>query len=169
MAIAPTVHAQEGSDIFLHVQTKRAGKVKGESKVAGHVDDIVVSGWHWGLSASTAIGTAQATGRRSYTALTVRKGIDAATTPLMSALATNDEVKEARLTMRRAGGQQDDYFIITLRGARISGVEHEVEGDGSTRENVTIAFTQVEVEYRLQGASGVRGGATTFTDQLPTA
>jgi type VI secretion system secreted protein Hcp len=156
-----------GADVYLHVQTKRAGKVKGEAGSPGHVDDIVVSGWQWGLSASSAIGSTQATGRRSYTALTVVKGIDLATTALMSALATNDEVKEARLAMRRAGGEQEDYFVITLRGARVSSVQHQADADGNTVETVTLAFTEVEVEYRPQRATGLRGGSTTFSDNLP--
>ena len=32
------------ADFFLHVQTKRAGKVKGEAVAPGHQDDIVVTG-----------------------------------------------------------------------------------------------------------------------------
>ena len=92
------------SDIYLSVQTKRAGKVAGEAFAVGHVDEIRLRGWNWGMAASSAIGSTQATGRRSYKALTVVKAIDAATTPLMSALATNDEVKEVRLSMRKAGG-----------------------------------------------------------------
>ena len=98
--------AQSSSDVFLHVQTRRAGKIKGESTLGGHEEDILLTSWNWGLSAASAIGSTQATGRRSYTALTVQKTIDQATTALMSALATNDPVKEARLTMRRAGGDQ---------------------------------------------------------------
>lgn len=157
------------ADVFLHVQTKRAGKIKGEASSPGHVDDIAVTAWQWGLSASSALGHSQATARRSYTALTIHKQIDAATTPLMSALATNDEVKEARLTMRRAGGEQEDFFIVTLKGARVSGVQHATDETGGTRETVSFAFTEVEVEYRLQKSSGGRGGSTVFTDNLPQA
>ena len=157
-----------GADIFLHVQTKRAGKVKGESTTAGHVDDIVLTGWNWGLSAGSALGNTQATGRRSYTALTVCKHIDQATTALMAALATNDEVKEAKLTMRRAGGSQEDYFLITLKAARITSVQHDAVSDGGTQEVVTLAFTEVEVEYRPQRSGGGRGGSFMFTDTLPT-
>jgi type VI secretion system secreted protein Hcp len=171
MPVAPGGHAGAGSgacDIYLHVQTKRAGKIKGEAKAKDHTDDIEVAGWHWGVTSPTALGTGQATARRSWTALTVTKQIDAATTPLMSALVTNDEVKEAKLTMRRAGGEQLDFFTITLRGARIGGVQHEVQADGNTLETVTIYFTQVEVEYVPQRTAGGRGGSTTFTDSLPT-
>ncbi len=49
-------HTVSGADIFLHLQTKRAGKVKGEAATTGHTDDIAVAGWHWGLSASSALG-----------------------------------------------------------------------------------------------------------------
>jgi len=167
--ISGTSAGGSAADVFLHIQTKRAGKIKGEASSPGHVDDIVVTAWQWGLSASSALGHTHATARRSYTALTVHKHIDLATTALMSALATNDEVKEAKLTMRRAGGEQEDFFIITLKGARVSAVQHATDDTGGTRETVALAFTEVEVEYRPQKASGARGGSTTFTDQLPKA
>jgi type VI secretion system secreted protein Hcp len=166
MATAPGTHRGD-CDIFLHVMAKRAGKVKGEAKSAGHADDIVVNGWRWGLSVSASVGMTRETSLRSYTALTVFKGIDSATTALMSALATNDEIKEARLSMRRAGGEQEDFFLITLKDARIASVQHEVDGEGDTRETLTLSFTQVEVEYRGQRASGGRGASTVFNDSLP--
>lgn len=154
------------SDIFLHLQAKRAGKIKGESVAPGHEGDIVVRSWNWGVSSSAAIGSVQATGRRSYTGLTVVKQIDSATTGSMAALATNDEIKEARLTMRKAGEGQIDYFKITLKGARISQVEHAVDATGDAVEVLTILFTKVEVEYRTQQATGGRGGASTFSDEI---
>lgn len=156
------------ADCFLHVQTKRAGKIKGEASSPGHVDDIVVSGWSWGLQAGSALGDTQATARRSYSALTVHKHVDSATTALMSALANNDEVKEAKLSLRRAGGEQEDFFVITLKAARITSVQHSGADDGGTRETLTIAFTEVEVEYRTQKSSGIRGGTFSFTDSLPS-
>jgi type VI secretion system secreted protein Hcp len=164
-------HPSGGSaaDVFLHLQTKRAGKVKGEAVASGHADDIIVARWQWGISASAALGSAQATGRRSYTALTIHKNIDRASTALMAALATNDEVKEARLTMRRSGGDQEDYYTITLAGARISSLEQMVDAEGNTAEAVNIVFTKVDVEYRPQLGSGLRGGSTSFSDEiLPT-
>ena len=155
-----------GSDIFLHIKGKRAGKIKGESNSPEHVDDIEVFSWRWGVSASPGVGTTLAAGRRSYTGLTVVKSIDTATTSLMSALATNDEIKEAKLTMRRAGGEQIDYFLITLEGARISSIEHSVNAQGDTVETLTLLFHKVEVEYRQQRGTGLRGGAYVFNDDI---
>jgi type VI secretion system secreted protein Hcp len=158
------------SDIFLSVQTKRAGKVKGEAVTPGHEDDILVKAWHWGVSAGSAIGSVQANSRRSYTGLTVVKGIDSATTALMSAMVTNDEVKEAKLTMRRAGGEQIDYLLITLKGGRISQLEHRTDASGEALETLTVLFTKVEVEYRPQKTTGLKGGSFVFNDEiLPAA
>lgn len=157
------------ADILLYVQTKYAGKLKGEATVPGHADEIQLVGWHWGVTASSALGDTQAHARRSYSALTVHKRIDSATTALMSALVRNDEVKEAKLTMRRAGGDQEEYFLITLKRARVTSVQHDADAAGNARETVTFAFAEVEVEYRPQRASGLRGGSTTFTDSLVAA
>ena len=92
------VNATAGSqaDTYLFVKTARAGKLEGESTAAGFEGDIVVHGWNWGAQAPTAVGTSQATGRRSYKNLTVTKRVDGATTKLLAALVTNDQVKEAR-------------------------------------------------------------------------
>ncbi|MBK6469232.1 MAG: type VI secretion system tube protein Hcp [Betaproteobacteria bacterium] len=154
------------SDIYLHLQTKRAGKIKGESKTAGHVDDIHVQSWMWGVTGHSAAGSVQATGRRSYTALTIFKTIDLATTALMSALATNDEVKEAKLTMRKSGGDPLDYFTIQLAGARIEQVNHEVSATGEARERVDIVFSKLDVEYKQQDAAGRLVNNVSFADEI---
>jgi type VI secretion system secreted protein Hcp len=166
MASQAGASANSSSDIFLHVQTKRAGKVKGEAISIGHEDDIVVQGWNWGMAASSALGSSQATGRRSYKGLTVVKQIDAATTALMAALATNDEVKEAKLTMRKAGSEQIDFFIITLKNARITSLDHTTDAQGNTLEAVTLQFNKVSVEYRPQKSTGGRGASLTFEDEI---
>lgn len=162
----PSTGAAEGrSDVFLKVVTKRS-RVKGEATTGGHEDDIGLVGWTWGVSANTAIGSSAATARRSYKMLVVTKTIDSASTALMSALASNDEVKEAVLTMRKAGGEALDYFTMRLAGARIVAVDVEVGPDGIPHERVSIAFTKIEVEYQRQQKSGGAAGAFTFTDEV---
>jgi type VI secretion system secreted protein Hcp len=84
----------------------------------------------------------------------------------MAALCTNDEIKEARLSMRKSGGGQEEYFVITLARARIVKVSHEGRTDGSTAETVEFTFNKVDVEYRPQKSSGSRGGATSFSDEF---
>jgi type VI secretion system secreted protein Hcp len=153
-------------DVFLSVQTKRAGKLKGESAAIEHKDEIVVHGWSWGVAASSAIGSAQATGRRSYKNLVVTKRIDSASTALMSVLATNDEVKEAKLCMRKAGEGQRDYFTITLSNARVNSLDIECGENGDAIERISFTFNKVQVDYELQQATGQRGGSTSFQDEI---
>ena len=88
----------------------------------------------------------------------------------MAALATNDEVKEAKLTLRRAGGQQEVYFTVKLGMGRIASVSHQTDSEGHPHETMTIAFRKIDVEYQPQQTTGLRSGATTFNDEivLPT-
>ena len=154
------------SDIFLHVQTKRAGKIKGEGTTAGHTDDIGVFGWGWGVVANTAIGSTERTARRSYRHLVVTKGIDSASTGLLSALVTNDEVREATLAMRKAGGSALDYFRMTLKDARVVGVDVDIGSDGRPVERVEFAFTKIEIEYKRQQSAGAAGASFSFSDEV---
>ena len=156
----------EGSDIHLAVQARRAGKIKGESVARDHADEIIVRSWSWGLSAGQALGSTQSTVRRSYQELSIVKGIDAATTPLMSALATNDELREVVLTMRKPGERQIDFFKVKLNEARVVSVRHASDAAGATTETVGIAFRKVEVQYTPQQSGGSGGAATTFTDEV---
>jgi type VI secretion system secreted protein Hcp len=154
------------SDVFLHVQTKRGGKVKGEVTTAGHTDDIDVHQWGWGVSTNTAIGSTAATARRSYKHLVITKGVDSASTGLMSALVTNDEVKEAKLSMRKAGGDALDYFVMTLSNARIVNVDIQVGADGRAVETVAFAFTKIDIEYAKQQGAGAGAGTFSFNDEV---
>jgi type VI secretion system secreted protein Hcp len=153
-------------DIFLSAQAKRAGKIKGESNVPGHEDEILIASWRWGVQASSSLGSTGATARRSYSGLTVVKALDSASTALLSALATNDEIKEAVLTMRKSGGEKLDYFFIKLKEARVTQIEHSADEQGDARETVTFSFRKVEVEYRRQEQSGGRGASNVFTDEI---
>jgi type VI secretion system secreted protein Hcp len=166
MPIDSNGSAASAADLFLHVQTKRAGKVKGEANTQGHVDDIELIGWRWGAQAGSAIGSTATTARRQYQPLVVLKRIDSASTGLLSALATNDEVKEAKLTMRKAGGETLDYLRITLAGARVTDVDVEVDARGVPVEKVVIAFTKVDIEYQRQTSAGASAGAFTFSDEV---
>lgn len=152
-------------DAYLDVKTKRAGKVKGESTTTGHIDDIIVKGWHWGVSCSSALASDKYE-RRSYSVLTVHKLIDRSTTSLLAALATNDEVKEAKLTLRRSGGAQEIYFVIKLEKARVVSQRHETGPDGHPLETVAFAFRKIEVQYTPQAGAGYGGGTSSFVDEI---
>src|SRR5262245_28635698 len=121
------VGTSSGADMYLAVRSARAGEIKGESFAADHADEIVVHGWAWGMTQQVAAaaptgggGSArQAGNRRSLRPLTVYKRLDKATTSLMAVLGTNDSVRSAILTMRKAGEGQEDFFKVTLTDGRV--------------------------------------------------
>ncbi|MET0210993.1 MAG: type VI secretion system tube protein Hcp [Burkholderiaceae bacterium] len=155
-----------GADMYLDLTLKRAGKVKGEATSSGHVADIVVTGFSWGVGAAGDAVAGQATGRRSYRQLQITKALDASSTALMSAVATNDEVRSAKLFLRKAGGEQQDYFTLTLEKARVASYDIEAGADGQTVERITLSFQKVDIEYRTQSPTGQLGGSHTFNDDL---
>jgi type VI secretion system secreted protein Hcp len=165
---AQSQESSSGADVFLSVKSKRAGTMKGESTAPDHTDQIAVDSWSWGVAASSAVGSSQLTGRRSYKNLVVCKRIDCATTALMSVLTTNDEVKEAKLALRKSGEGQRDFFTITLGGARVTSIDLICDDGGNTVERVEFSFTKVQVDYEVQKGSGQRGSGFNFQDEILT-
>jgi type VI secretion system secreted protein Hcp len=163
---ASTAAADSASDVFLSVTTKRAGKIKGECATDGHTGDIGVSAWSWGVAANTAFGSTARTARRAYKHLVFAKAIDSASTGLLSALVGNDEVKEAKLTMRKAGGDAVDYFTMTLSDARVIAVDVDVAPDGRPIERVSIAFNKIDIDYKQQQSAGLGSGSFSFNDEV---
>lgn len=165
-ALAP---GEGAVDVFLSVQSKRAGRIKGEAEAREHKDEIVITAWNWGVAASSSLGSTQKTARRSYRNLTVSKRVDSSTTSLLSVLATNDEIKEAKLTVRKAGEGQRDFFTLMLNNARVTAVDLACDATGTLTETVTFSFSRVQVDYELQQSTGQRGSGFSFHDEiLPT-
>lgn len=156
--------------MFLAVRSARAGDIKGESVAVDHTDEIVVHGWHWGMSQQVAAAAPaggggsgrQAGQRRSLRPLTIFKRLDKASTSLMAVLGSNDSVRTAVLTMRKSGEGQQDFFKVTLTDGRVIDLDYAADKDGNVVEQVSLAFAKIEVEYRPQTGSGARGGASTF-------
>ena len=88
------------------------------------------------------------------------KLIDSATTALMSALATNDEIKEAKLTMRKPGSEQMDYFLVTLKNARVSAIDHATDAQGNTLRDGDLAVHQGRGRIPAAEEHGRRGGSS---------
>ncbi len=158
------------ADMFLKVDGAKQGQIKGESAEAGHIDEIELVGWDWGMDGNaTAFGAS--TARTTLKELVVRKRVDSASTGLMSALRNNEVIKKAVLTVRKAGGISPVSFLsITIEKARI--VSHRlgsaVDGSPELIEETRLAFFKVQVEYRPQDATGAAKGTHTFeTEVLP--
>jgi type VI secretion system secreted protein Hcp len=156
--------------MFLSVRSARTGDIKGEAAAVDHDEQIVVHGWTWGMTQQVAAGlptggggsAGQAGKRRSLRPLTVYKRLDKASTSLMSVLGSNDSVRTAVLSMRKAGEGQQDFFKVTLTDGRVVDLDYAADEHGNVVEQVTFAFAKIEIEYRPQTSTGGRGGGSTF-------
>jgi type VI secretion system secreted protein Hcp len=86
----------------------------------------------------------------------------------MSALRTNEVIKEGVLTLRKTGGSKLEYMKITINEGRVMSLDVQAGDDsgGSTLlERVTFSFNKINVEYTPQGGDGQPQGPTTFEDQ----
>ncbi len=156
-------------DMFLSVDGQKTGAVKGgsvDTKYAGQID---VLGFSWGMKAPSSVGSNSAKGRRTLLELRITKAVDSASTALMSVMSTNELIKKAVLTVRKAGGVQIDFFTITIERARITSLEVGAQGSPEMTEEVFMAFEKITVEYYGQDAKGGRKGGSTFSDEVMSA
>lgn len=150
-------------DIFLKLKLAKSGPVKGESTDDKHKEEIEITAWSWGIQARTELSTGGRAGKATLKELVISKRVDASSTVFMTALSHNDEVKEALLTVRKAGKGQHEYLKVTIKNGRVTSYELHTEG-GAHLEEVRFSFDTITVEYRQQLPDGQLGGTMSFTD-----
>ena len=163
-------------DMFMKIDGAKAGPIKGDSTEPTHLDEINVKSWSWGMrgnaSASISAGSRGAGSNQiSVSELTFTKGVDCATTGLMVALRSNEPIKKAVLSLRKAGGSGPlEYLKIVMEKAQIRSVDLRVDADGITViETISVAFQKISVEYQGQEVRGGSRGTSLFeTDISPS-
>jgi type VI secretion system secreted protein Hcp len=144
----------------------RIGDIKGGSHDSRHQDEIEVVSWSWGLTnpAAGAAGGGGSGGRAAFQDVAFVHLVDRASPRLMLACASAQRFPEARLTVRRPdAATSDDFLRIILQDVRVTGVHTSpTEAVGGLVEQVTIAFTRVDYEYRHQLSDGSLDTAVQF-------
>jgi type VI secretion system secreted protein Hcp len=156
-------------DIFLWVKGARSGEIKGESQDTVHAKQIDVVSWSWGMQAKPALGGGVATGKAIVHELKIVKRVDSASTPLMSALRSNEMISKAVLTQRKAGKTQLEFLKVTIEQGRVTGLSIEAgdrEGTPDLFEHLSFSFNKITVEYTPQGKDGQALGSMMYTDQF---
>jgi len=170
VSLSPSVGPSGGTgDIFLSVKGAKSGVIKGESNDNVHSKEIEVVSWSWGMQAKSTLGGGNATGKATVHELKVVKRVDSASTPLMSALRTNEMITKAVLTQRKAGKTQLEFLKITIEEGRVTALTIEAgDKDGSPDlfEHLSFSFNKITVEYVPQGKDGQGMGSMTYTDQF---
>ncbi len=131
--------------------------IAGESRDDKHKGEIDVLAWSWGMSQSgtTHMGTGGGAGKVNVQDLSFTKYIDKATPNLMLFLSNGKHIKEATLTVRKAGETPLEYYVLKLTEVMVTSLTTGGSG-GQDRltENVTLNFAKYELDYKPQKADG---------------
>jgi type VI secretion system secreted protein Hcp len=158
-------------DMFLSVKGGTHGQITGESQDAKHKGEIEVLSWSWGMQGKPSLSGGGASGKATMRELKVVKRVDKASTALMSALRTNEVIKEAVLTLRKTGKTPLEYLKITIEQGRVISLDIEAgdtSGGSTLVERLSFSFNKIEVEYTPQGGDGQPLGGTMFQDEWGT-
>jgi type VI secretion system secreted protein Hcp len=145
--------------------------IKGESSDGSHKEAIDVLAWSWGMSQSgnTHVGGGGGSGKVNVQDLSFTKYIDKATADLMAACAAGKHLKDAKLTVRKAGGDNPlEYMKITLEDVIVSSVSTGGSGgEDRLTENVVLNFAKFTVEYNPQDNKGGGKGPARMAWDIP--
>lgn len=139
-------------DMFLKIEG-----ISGESQDAKHKKEIDVLAWSWGASQSgtTHIGGGSGAGKANFQDISVTKWVDSASHKLLGSVAKGTHIKEATLTVRKAGEKPLEYIKLIMKNCLISSVSTGGSGgEDRLTENISINFGEFEFDYTPQKPDG---------------
>ncbi|MCZ2497587.1 type VI secretion system tube protein Hcp [Xylophilus sp. Kf1] len=147
-------------DIFIKIDG-----IDGESPDTSHKNEIDVLSFQWKVSQASAMhaGSGGGAGKATVEDFEFEHYIDRSSPNLMKYCLTGKHVAEARLTVRKAGGNPLEYLrlvfsdVIVTSVAPFGGSADELR----VRERVRLSFSRIQQEYAVQNAQGGSGGAVT--------
>jgi type VI secretion system secreted protein Hcp len=149
-------------DMFMKID-----ELKGESKDKVHAGMIDVLAWSWGMSnsGSAHAGGGQGSGKSNVQDMSFTKYIDKSSPDLMLACCNGRHYAEAKLTVRKSGGDAPlEYVIITMSDLIVTSVSTGGSGgEDRLTENVTLNFAKVKVEYTEQAPKGTEAAKPKMT------
>ncbi|SMG60074.1 Hcp family type VI secretion system effector [Paraburkholderia susongensis] len=145
------------TDIFVKING-----ISGESQDAIHKGEIQVISWHWKMAqlSSMMSGSGGGAGKATVNDLQFAHQIDRASPNLMRYCLTGRHIPEVILSVRKAGGLPLDFLTITMGDVLITAVE-PIVFDYNYHEGVTLSFSRVKQEYKIQAQSGSSAGIVT--------
>ena len=150
---------KSGTDYFLKVDG-----VDGESQDSKHKNEIQILSYESKVSNSSSLGTGGGggTGHSTHGDFIVVKNVDKASPKLFEQCATGKPVTSVNLTGRKAGGDQQEFLIVTMSDVLVSSVVPYSTGRGDRlpEERVTFNYSKIELEYKEQKPDGTMGGST---------
>ena len=143
--------AAAGDPIYMNWNSQ---SIPGDVTDVGFAGDILLNSVSWGLGkgVTSAMGSAAGGSRQnSVSSLTITKTLDKSTPKLLDQALGGTPTPEVDILFSSGGTQP--YLQYTLKNVLISGYSVSSGGDRPT-ESMTLDFTQVQISYFSQNASG---------------
>jgi type VI secretion system secreted protein Hcp len=138
-------------DFFLKIDG-----IPGESQDLKHKGEIDLESFSWGATSesdpsSGGHGAGKVTMQDFHFVTRVNK-----TSPvLFLSCAMGKHIKQAILTVRKAGKEQQDYFVVKFSDLIVSSYQNAgSEGADTPIDQVSFNFDRIDVEYRPQKPDG---------------
>ena len=137
--------------------------IEGESTGKGHEKEIDLESFSWGAtnSGTHGHGGGGGAGKVSMQDLHIVKRTDKSSHKLFLFNANGTHVKEAILTARKAGGDQQEYLKIKLQDLLISSYQlgGQTSADVIPTEQVSFNFAKIQFNYSPQKSDGTLDSA----------
>lgn len=157
-------------DMFLALEGVKSGPIKGESVDKVHKDEIDVLAFSWGASQTGTmhVGGGGGGGKANFQDLSVTTYYEKSTNVLLKLCGTGEHIKKGLLTVRKAGGEAEEYIKFEIKDALVSSIS--VGGSGGEERltvNYSLNFRDFEVQYFPQKEDGTLDTAVRFGMSIP--
>ena len=148
------------SDYLLEIEG-----IKGESQDNKFKDQIEVQSFSWGASNSGthSAGGGGGAGKVSFQDVHFTSPVGKASPTLSLSCANGKHIKKAVLYVRKQGGDQQDYYIVTLEDLLVSSYQSgdAVGGSSVPTDQFSLNVAKIKFDYKPQKADGSLDAAIT--------
>lgn len=159
-SVASTTSVVSASDMFLKISG-----IKGESTDKAHKDSIEILSWSWGMSEGTGKVKRGTVAPKCIQDLELTKLVDSSTPALITHGVLGETAKEATITVRKSGGDQQDYLIIKMTDVMVSSYQtgSDAASNSALVDTVVLSFSTIQGEYKRQRPDGSLDSGVTFS------
>jgi type VI secretion system secreted protein Hcp len=132
--------------------------IPGESQDSKHAGEIDIQSFSFGArqAGTMAFGGGGGAGKVSLKDWSFVMNMNKASPKLFLACATGEHIKEAILTCRKAGKEQQEYLKVTFNDLLVS--SYQTNGDGNANhlpmDTISLNFSRISWDYKVQNEKG---------------
>ena len=136
--------------------------IEGESTDGKHKGEIQLESFSWGAqqTGTSPHGGGLGAGKVAMQDFHITKQVDKASPKLMLACADGEHLKQAVITCRKAGKDQQEFLKYTFSDILVSSYQTggSKQSDVIPVDQFSLNFAKMECEYKEQKSDGTLGG-----------